>query len=233
MLPDWLTPASATALGAGFAALGAILGILIRGAFDARFLARQIQMQYDLAERQIESRRAEFDQQVAEQRRAAKVAALEARAQHVIEERRDLYASFLTQAVLVRNNLYSLAKAHEAVKALGPIDWTGIPRETTQRSFLGDITYEHPAWTARNAHEAAEKRQQELRGPLEDLVSEMALVAPSGPLQAALAIKGTWTGRSSQDATAAIEELGAAIEDFRQQARIDLGTDPPPAVGDE
>lgn len=238
MLPDWLTPTSATAVAAALTALGALFGILVRSAFDARLLARQLEAQRamterqleaqrNLTERQLESREREVNEQLMEQRRAAALASAEERAQQILHERRALYGQVMATATSLRSSLGALEKNRATWEELGEVDLGSVPRETTQRSFLGEIKTEHPWWAARTRVSGSERDVWGAKNELAELIADLALIAPSEPYRAAVAIARVYAGGTAQHAGAALQELDKAVSDFRTQARIDLGTDPP------
>lgn len=110
----WLTPALATALAAGFAVIGTLLGVFIRGAFDNSLLLRQLNqaadqlaqqrelsatqldVQREVSAAQLEVQRDQFAAQLEFQHLEARRSRAEVRALSLLDLRRQSYGEILT-----------------------------------------------------------------------------------------------------------------------------------------
>ena len=136
-----MSPTTATAIAAVVGVLGTLLGISVRGMFDARMLDRQITEQRKSAERQFaeqrslldrqfDEQRAQLDRQFDERRIEQAVDRAEARAQALLQLRRELYATVLAVLEELQSDAMMWHYYREELEKRHPnVDWANTPSD--------------------------------------------------------------------------------------------------------
>lgn len=177
--PSTLTPTLATLIAATLVAVGALIGVLVRGGFDTRLLKRQLAEHRELTTEQLKHQQDLADSQLDLQREGLIVEAelqrerdahqrAEARAHELLSERRSVYSLILNhseEGIGIHRRIVSELK--ELANKYPDIDWAETPRKipaephsawisdplTGKGSFATVDTRKHPAWYHREAAE--------------------------------------------------------------------------------
>lgn len=235
--------AAALSIGAAvFAAVGALIGILLRGSIDGRLLDRQLaqqravlDQQRDALDAQLAQQREALGSQLQLQRDLAREAAANDRAKTLLTSRHEIYASVLTICDDIDSSLISVSSA------LGQLEeeFPDFDRNTTERTVqtftpargLRDET--SPAWLHADRAQVHQAEARQLLTLLDGEVQKLRLIAPGEVVKSLEDIQRLrWeVGYSGTDNTCQkIDEtrrsMSSAAERFLAAARRDLAADP-------
>jgi hypothetical protein len=248
-----MDPTSAALLAAALGVGGTLVGVLVRGAFDAELLQRQLAAmqteateQRGAAQRQIDAHIEVMQGQLAQQRREAQLARAEARAYAVLDLRRAAYAEIQAALVQLRDSVSNwLWQAQSLAKAWPDRCWNDTPRyvdglgeeidpglwTVVQTGDGFEITMpgkvEHPAWTARRPSIEARSKVLSRRDIVVRAVDDADLICPAEVLDP---VRGMlFSIPDDPGDSAEIEHYSSALwraqREFWNAARADLASD--------
>lgn len=249
----WLSPSIATALAAAIAVTGTLVGVFLRGEFDAKLLhrqlaqaERQLQQQQQLHSAQLELQREQFNAQFTLQQLEASRTRAEARAATSLSLRRESYAALLKAMNRAIDGTWNwwfecnrLAEAHP------DRDWDSTPHRIDDPSGLvamanaprlsemsrvfesmdGQAT--NPAWIDAGAAISAGHEFLSSLQEWRELEAQLELFAPTRVLEAGKA-PSIWVIKKPERPDNVHEfrqDLTERRRRFLQAAREDLGSE--------
>lgn len=217
---SWLTPESATFLGAALAAAGVVVGVLLRGLFEWGLSSKQLKLQRDTLQQQQDALLA----QLAAQERIAAAQRADERARALLAERRVVYGQTLELATALARLLFEQWDFVRKLDAFGfeqaCQDWADSHEEYLPEEAWSDAAtaYERRA----NVMLEIDEANRDLYG----VIRTLDLIAPKKVVVAAKRLIERAMPMRANDVTEADKARGRqelALNEFLAACREDLG----------